>query len=386
MQSVPIHLIFFEENGLVREDLKSAFLPLNGAFQLCLINSKAQLEVQISAGISVAIFVGLSNNLTWQECFRQVRGSNENAIFILVSNSETTSSAITQGATLLIRESEIHELPLVVGSIITRTESESIKAKQPNPVQLSTEEEISELQQKNHELEKINFELDRFVYSASHDLRAPLTSVMGLIYLLREDEIKEGSLRLISLMEESINKLDNTIRDIVAYSRNNRTELIIEPLRIQSIVETVITGLHYLDCKDFSINECILASDEGIFLCDKSRLSIILNNLISNSIRYRHPARKPEVEIKVLKTRDQLEISVSDNCIGINEQHLDKIFNMFYRTSDHSTGSGLGLYIVKETVKKLSGTIEVKSVVNQGSTFRISLPLHWHNSSKSGFA
>ena len=179
---------------------------------------------------------------------------------------------------------------------------------------------------------------------------------------------------------------ENTIRDIVAYSRNNRTELLIEPLRVQSIVDNVIFGLRYLDSQEFSIDESILASDEGIFLCDKSRLSIILNNLISNSIRYRHPARKPEVEIKVHKTRDHLEILVSDNGLGINEQHLDKIFNMFYRTSDHSTGSGLGLYIVKETVKKLAGTVEVKSVVNQGSVFRISLPLHWHNSSQPGFS
>jgi len=386
MKSVPIHLFIFEETGLRREDLKSVFLPLNGAFQLRLVNSREQFDNHIHEGITVAVFVGSSNDLTWQECFRQIRNSHENAIFILVSNSETTSSAITQGATLLIRENEIHELPLVIGSLVSRIEFESIKSNQIAPVKISSVEEITELQQKNHELEKINFELDRFVYSASHDLRAPLTSVMGLLYLLREDELRESSLRLISLMEDSINKLDNTIRDIVAYSRNNRTEITIEPLRIQSLVETVSTGLHYLDNKEFSINECIVAKDEGVFLCDRSRLSIVLNNLISNSIRYRHPARKPAVEVNVHKTRDHLEILVSDNCLGINEHHLDKIFNMFYRTSDHSSGSGLGLYIVKETVKKLSGTIEVKSVVNQGSTFKICLPLHWHNSSKSDSA
>lgn len=386
MQSVPIHLIFSEENGLMRDDLKSAFLPLNGSFSLCLVNSVAQLDVQINFGIGVAIVVSNSSKLEWQEYFRRIRNSNEKAIFILVSNTETTSSAITQGATLLIRETEIHELPLIIGSLLSRG---SYDLNQPVELVIekqTTEEEITELQQKNHELEKINFELDRFVYSASHDLRAPLTSVMGLLYLLREDEIKEGSLRLIFLMEESINKLDNTIRDIVAYSRNNRTELTIEPIRIQSIVENVITGLRYLDGQDFSIVDCVFATDEGIFLCDKSRLSIILNNLINNSIRYRHPSRKPIIEVKVHKTADHLELTVSDNGIGINEHHLDKIFNMFYRTSDHSTGSGLGLYIVRETVKKLAGTIEVKSVVNQGSIFRISLPLHWHNSSKPSFS
>jgi signal transduction histidine kinase len=313
-----------------------------------------------------------------------LRGHAENLVFILVSNSESTSSAITQGANLLIRENEIHELPLILASLIVK------KKQHESDIELSNysfpgigEDEISELQKKNEELEKINFELDRFVYSASHDLRAPLTSVMGLLYLLREEEKQEGTLRLIGLMEESINKLDNTIRDIVAYSRNNRTELIIEPLRIQPLIENVIGGLRYLESNDYTLPDSILAEDEGVFLGDKSRLSIILNNLISNALRFRHPARKPEIVVKVHKIGSSLEITVSDNGIGINDHHLDKIFNMFYRTSDHSAGSGLGLYIVRETVKKMEGSIEVKSTVNQGTTFRISLPLQWNNLNKS---
>jgi signal transduction histidine kinase len=384
MQSVPIHLIFSEDRALVRDDLKTAFLPLNGAFQLRLIQSKAQLEAQILEGVHVAIFVNGTEDMSWQEYSRLLRGHAENLVFILVSNSETTSSAITQGANLLIRENEIHELPLILASLIVK------KKHHESDIELSNysipgigEDEISELQKKNEELEKINFELDRFVYSASHDLRAPLTSVMGLLYLLREEEKQEGTLRLIGLMEESINKLDNTIRDIVAYSRNNRTELIIEPLRIQPLIENVIGGLRYLESNDYTLPDSILAEDEGVFLGDKNRLSIILNNLISNALRFRHPARKPEIVVKVHKIGSSLEITVSDNGIGINDHHLDKIFNMFYRTSDHSAGSGLGLYIVRETVKKMEGSIEVKSTVNQGTTFRISLPLQWNNLNKS---
>lgn len=384
MQSVPIHLIFSEDRALVRDDLKTAFLPLNGAFQLRLIQSKAQLEAQILEGVHVAIFVNGTEDMSWQEYSRLLRGHAENLVFILVSNSESTSSAITQGANLLIRENEIHELPLILASLIVK------KKQHESDIELSNysipsigEDEISELQKKNEELEKINFELDRFVYSASHDLRAPLTSVMGLLYLLREEEKQEGTLRLIGLMEESINKLDNTIRDIVAYSRNNRTELIIEPLRIQPLIENVIEGLRYLESNDYTLQDSILAEDEGVFLGDKSRLSIILNNLISNALRFRHPARKPEIVVKVHKIGSSLEITVSDNGIGINDHHLDKIFNMFYRTSDHSAGSGLGLYIVRETVKKMEGSIEVKSTVNQGTTFRISLPLQWNNLNKS---
>jgi signal transduction histidine kinase len=385
MRSVPIHLIFSEDRALVRDDLKTAFLPLNGAFQLRLIQNKAQLEAQILEGIHVAIFVSGTDELSWQEYSRLLRGNTDSLVFILVSNIETTSSAITQGANLLIRENEIHELPLILASLLVKKKNtnESDAEIADYTIPNIGEDEISELHKKNEELEKINFELDRFVYSASHDLRAPLTSVMGLLYLLREEEKVEGSLRLIGLMEESINKLDNTIRDIVAYSRNNRTELIIEPLRIQPIIDGVISGLRYLESSEYNLQESVISKDEGVFLGDKSRLTIILNNLISNAFRFKHPARLPEIIVKVHIIGPELEITVSDNGIGINEHHLDKIFNMFYRTSDHSAGSGLGLYIVRETVKKMKGSIEVKSTVNQGTTFRISLPLQWNNIIKS---
>lgn len=185
----------------------------------------------------------------------------------------------------------------------------------------------------------------------------------------------EESQRLVNLMEESILKLDKTIRDIVAYSRNNRTDILIEPLRIETVMEEVISGLAYLEGNDINLKECVKWEDEGVFLGDRSRLLIILNNLINNAIKYRHPARKPEVIIKAQREEKSLILVVADNGIGINDQHLSRIFEMFYRTSDHSSGSGLGLYIVKETVKKLNGQIEVNSKVNEGSLFKITLPL-----------
>lgn len=358
------------------EQLKAAFVPLNGTFSLNLVHSAKQLAAIPDNSIRVFIFAGSGDLTSWQENARMVRNANENPYFILISDDETMVSALTQGADLLVRSSEAEHLPLILGALLKRqSESGNKTDKKETTPETPASEKIDELRLKNSELEKINYELDRFVYSASHDLRAPLTSVLGLLDLLRNDTPAGEHQRLIDLMEESILKLDTTIRDIVAYSRNNRTEVNIEPVRIQPVVDEILREIKYLESGDVVLSECVKAEDEGLFLADKARLTTILKNLISNAIRYRHPARRPEVIVKVHRNAEMLDVTVADNGLGINEQHLGKIFDMFYRTSNHSTGSGLGLYIVKETVKKLNGNIEVQSRVNQGSVFHISLPL-----------
>ncbi|MEX1187908.1 MAG: HAMP domain-containing sensor histidine kinase [Bacteroidia bacterium] len=374
MQVVPIHLILSGEDVRSGEDIKKVFIPLNGAFNLQLIFEEGQLETHINNGIEVVVYAAHSG-ISWQECSRRIRNSFKNVLFILMSDEENNATAITQGADLLVRSSEAADLPILIASLLKRHKKEELVLQEIEIAPASSKAEINELQLKNKELKKINFELDRFVYSASHDLRAPLTSVLGLLYLIRLEMKDEEAQRLVNMMEESILKLDNTIRDIVAYSRNNRTEVQIEPLRIGNIIEDVLIGLKYMEDNQVSLSKCVRYEDEGVFLSDKNRLSIILTNLISNAIRYRHPARVPEVMIKVHRDDSILRITVADNGMGINEKHLGKIFEMFYRTSDHSTGSGLGLYIVKETIKKLEGNIEVNSKVNEGSIFRISLPI-----------
>ncbi len=384
MQSVPLHLIIPEEESAGVELLKKAFIPLNGAFSLSIVNSDLQLSNQIELGIRIAVYAGKPDYLSWQECARRLRQQSPEAIFILISDDESTSSAITQGADLLIRFTETESLPQIIGAFLKRHSVKTIQVIKPSIDVENSGESLSQLQEKNKELEKINYELDRFVYSASHDLRSPLTSVLGLLNLMREEVKDDGTHHLVALMEESILKLDNTIRDIVAYSRNNRTEITFEPVRIKSIVDDIINNLRYLETGDFKIPDQITVIDSSVFPCDRNRLQIILNNLLANAIRYRHPARKPNIIVDSKLKGQIVEITVSDNGIGINEQHIGKIFDMFYRTADTSAGSGLGLYIVKETIKKLNGSIEVRSRVNEGTTFVITLPLSLHSSIKTG--
>ena len=142
-------------------------------------------------------------------------------------------------------------------------------------------------------------------------------------------------------------------------------------------------NLRYLETGEFKIPEQIQIKNEIVFLGDRNRIQIILNNLLANAIRYRHPARKPEVVVEAVLKGQFVQITVKDNGIGINEKHIGKIFDMFYRTSDTSSGSGLGLYIVRETIKKLNGSIDVVSHVNEGTSFTIVLPLMYQTNLKS---
>ncbi len=384
MQPFQLHLFISDQESSEVALLKKAFVPLNGVVELCLISNNEQFEKELLNGFKLSIFVGDFTFMSWQECARTIRHQSPQAIFVLISDDETLLSSITQGADLLVRNSETADLPQIIGALLKRLPSiELTKTKESENSNGESDSNLSQLQEKNVELEKINFELDRFVYSASHDLRSPLTSILGLLNIMREEVSDEGTIHLVSLMEESILKLDNTIRDIVAYSRNNRTNITIEPIGLKLLVEEIMGNLRYLETGEFKIPEQIQIKNEIVFLGDRNRIQIILNNLLANAIRYRHPARKPEVVVEAVLKGQFVQITVKDNGIGINEKHIGKIFDMFYRTSDTSSGSGLGLYIVRETIKKLNGSIDVVSHVNEGTSFTIVLPLMYQTNLKS---
>ena len=120
----------------------------------------------------------------------------------------------------------------------------------------------------------------------------------------------------------------------------------------------------------YSIN----ISGKGNFYSDYERLRMVVNNLVSNSIRYKAYGRAPHIEFEVNVNKDKAVIKVIDNGIGIEENHLEKVFEMFYRATDKNVGSGLGLFIVKETVEKLEGSITISSQLNNGTEVSIVLP------------
>ncbi len=228
--------------------------------------------------------------------------------------------------------------------------------------------------EKNRDLQKVNSELDSFVYRVSHDLRAPLTSILGLISLMKIETSQQKLSEYIGLQEKSILKLDLFIKEIINLSRNSRLGITVSEIDFKVLVEEIFESQHYTSSSQ-NIERIIEVEDGISFFTDRQRLSIILNNLISNGLKYVNPHEaKPYVKVSVKGIDDDCIIEVCDNGIGISETFLPKIFEMFFRATQDFSGSGLGLYIVKETVEKLKGKITVKSKMRYGSTFKVVLP------------
>lgn len=230
-----------------------------------------------------------------------------------------------------------------------------------------------ELFDANAELRKRNEELDRFVYSTSHDLRAPLTSILGLLQLISLSKSTEDTEKYLKLIKHTTEQLDDFIQDIVNYTHNKKSEIEYSEIDISSLIDASIEKLSFM-ANASSIKKVINVKSDASFFSDVQRLNNLISNLISNSIKYADTGRGPFIKIDVEVNKEQASIKVEDNGIGIRAEHLDKIFNMFYRASANSKGSGIGLYIVKEITEKLHGTISVESELNRGSIFKISLP------------
>jgi signal transduction histidine kinase len=229
-----------------------------------------------------------------------------------------------------------------------------------------------EITLQNEKLKKANSELDRFVYSASHDLRAPLSSISGLISLAQRDPAAMPE--YLGMMQDRVVVMNRFIREIINYSRNSRLEVELEKIDLKKMIEEVLDVLKFAPNRD-RIKIEIEAADDLIIYSDRARLNVALSNLIANAVKYQD-LRKENSYLKIRCSKEGVvcRIQLEDNGIGIKEEHQPKIFDMFYRATEKSKGSGLGLYIVKETLDKLSGNISFQSSYGQGTTFTVVIP------------
>jgi PAS domain S-box-containing protein len=233
--------------------------------------------------------------------------------------------------------------------------------------------DITDRKRVEEELKIRNTELDNFVYKVSHDLRAPLSSILGLVNLARLPGNTDNPMDYIDIIGEKVQALDHFIGDVLSHSKNLKMEVNIGKVDLKQIIEQTFTELGYLEGAK-EVTRCLKV--EGIdFFSDFWRISEIFRNLISNAIKYRQLYNDaPEIHIKINVDHLRADISFSDNGIGIDDENLSRIFEMFYRATEQSDGSGIGLYIVKNAVDKLGGQINVASKVGQGTRFNILLP------------
>lgn len=233
--------------------------------------------------------------------------------------------------------------------------------------------DITERRKVEEELKVRNTELDNFVYKVSHDLRAPLSSILGLVNLAKLPGNEDNPMDYINIIGRKVQDLDHFISDVLSHSKNLKFEVSIARVDFNSIIAKTFTDLNYLDgASDVLVYRRVEGKD---FFGDPWRISEIFRNLVSNAIKYRQrEGAKPEIKIEIITTHHETVIIFSDNGIGIEKNDLNRIFEMFYRATIQSDGSGIGLYIVKNAVEKLGGSISVASKVGFGTTFTIKLP------------
>lgn len=229
------------------------------------------------------------------------------------------------------------------------------------------------LEDERENLNRENKELDSFLSNTSHDLRTPIASILGLTYLGKMELQEEKARSFMNMIEERIRKLDLVIGDILSLSRSKKVDLKFEELDFAKLLDETIADIRF----NKGVSAIQLDYQEGAndtFKSDYNQIKIILNNLMSNAVKY-HNLNQPNPYIRVSfkRTRSLVEISIEDNGQGIARENIPKIFEMFYRASPTTDGTGLGLYIVQEALAKINGLITVDSEPGKGSTFKVLL-------------
>ncbi len=239
---------------------------------------------------------------------------------------------------------------------------------------VGTSTDIHEQKLQVEELKKINVDLDNFIYTASHDLKAPISNMEGLVEALKvADENKVERNELIELMNKSLLRLGRTINDLTEIAKNQKqNDWTNEVVEISELVEEVMQDLQrFIKDTEAKIN---LEFNVAAIKFSKKNLRSIFYNLISNAIKYRKSKTAPVIDIRTFHENDKIVIFVRDNGLGIKQENKKRVFEMFRRLHAHVEGSGMGLYIVKRIVENAGGTIEIESKAGEGTTFRIYLP------------
>lgn len=241
---------------------------------------------------------------------------------------------------------------------------------------------VHDIKNTNRILRKMNSELDRFVYSASHDLRGPLTSTMGLVNLAMNEEDPKQNREYFSLIKQCTIKMNHFINELVNYSKNKNDAIEYKEFKFKTLVESVWNGLIEREHPS-NINLTYDIHGEDTLIGDRTRIKVILRNLIHNSIIFSDPTKaEPSIQIRFRKNEQNIELAVVDNGLGIPHSTSNRIFDMFFRANDNSIGSGLGLYVVKETIRTLNADIKVESEEGKGSAFVVTIPQQKNTATK----
>jgi PAS domain S-box-containing protein len=232
----------------------------------------------------------------------------------------------------------------------------------------------------NEQLTRSNVDLDNFIYTASHDLRAPITNIEGLVLALRRQlqapATQPAALvpQLLDMMQGAVERFQTTIAQLTDVARLQQAHNPpTEEVAVAEAVEAVRLDLLPQLTQAHAQLRVEVPADLHVSFAPKNLRSVVYN-LLSNAIKYQHPDRRPAIRLQAARTDGAVELTVQDNGLGLSEQQQSQLFGLFRRLHTHVEGTGVGLYMVKRIVENAGGTITVRSQSGVGTTFSIRLP------------
>ncbi len=290
-------------------------------------------------------------------------------ITLLSSEIITGSLRKMVGATRSVRSGDFS-----IRLNIKSTDEIGMLAKSFNGMIAHLNETYRELDNVNQSLNNSNQELNTIIYKASHDLKAPLTSNMGLVNLAIMETNDEKVLEFLELIEKSNSRLEVILKDLFQLTRIRNA--IVEPVQIDfhKLLNDIIDEVRYIEgFENTKLN--LIIDDIDNFSCDIFIIRSVIQNIIENAIKYRDLSKAyNSIKIHISDKGDHVQIEIEDNGTGIIPNEVDKIFNMFHRSQERIRGTGLGLYIVKTSLDKIGGEIRVKTKIRKGSIFTVTFP------------
>jgi signal transduction histidine kinase len=262
----------------------------------------------------------------------------------------------------LIKEKQIAQNEIIV----QLTEKEHLKDRINKELEQKVDERTFELREKNKQL-------DTFVYKASHDIKGPLKSVIGLTKVGMKDSKDMIAHEYFKHILKSTNRLDNLLTELLSMTKVQQAIVNRTPINFKELVNDILSSFENFEgYEQLKFKIYFEVKDE--FLSDKQLLYSIIQNMIENSIKYRDE-RKQEcyLDIRIETRGGKSKVKFSDNGLGIPKEMQEKIFDMFFKINENSNGTGLGLHMVKIALEKLGGKIHVESTPGEGSTFLIEL-------------
>jgi PAS domain S-box-containing protein len=352
------------------DDLEKVFLALHNAMQH---KAPYDLEYRIICPDQTQKWVWARGKVTFDNNGNGIRLTG--TVLDITEKKHAEEEINKKNQTIISAYAELKETQTKLKEINQQLEHRVKKRTQDLEKSILEQKKFAEeLQLKNQQLELINADLDNFIYTASHDLKAPILNIEGLIGLLsaQQDNLESKSAKILAMVNTSIARFKVTIKDLTEISKVQKdSQEDIEEIKLDAVLNDVLHDIQDLIRSNAAIIETSLDCNTVRF--SRKNLRSIFYNLVSNAIKYKSSDREPRIFISSKKVGIHILITIADNGSGFPADKKDKVFEMFKRFHTHIEGTGIGLYIVKRIITNAGGTIEVESEEGKGTTFRILL-------------